>query len=124
MFRSRRKAQVGVASTYHYRATAGRATILLTTLRNHWNDLDWRKTATCRDLDPDLFFPVGVTGVAVEQIEAAKSFCRVCPSQSQCLEFAITTNQEYGEWGGTTEDERRVLRRQWRAQMRRQRVAS
>ena len=97
---------------------------MLTTLRNNWNDFDWRKTATCRDLDPDLFFPVGVTGVAVEQIDAAKSFCRVCPSQSQCLEFAITTNQEYGVWGGTTEDERRVLRRQWRAQVRRQRVAS
>ena len=98
--------------------------MLTTTIRNHWNDLDWRDDATCRDLDPDLFFPVGVTGVAVEQIEAAKAFCKVCPSQGQCLEFAITTNQEYGVWGGTTEDERRVLRRQWRAQIRRQRVAS
>lgn len=97
---------------------------MLTTLRNHWNDLDWRDCATCRDLDPDLFFPVGVTGVAVEQIEAAKSFCHTCPSQQQCLEFAITTNQEYGVWGGTTEDERRVLRRQWRAAMRRQKQAS
>lgn len=96
--------------------------ILLTSIRNHWNDLDWRDDATCRDLDPDLFFPVGVTGMAVEQIEAAKSFCRNCASLEACLEFAITTNQEYGVWGGTTEDERRVLRRQWRAQVRRQRI--
>ncbi len=97
---------------------------MITAIRNHWNDLDWRETATCRDLDPELFFPVGVTGMAIEQIEAAKSFCVDCSSRDACLDFAITTNQEYGVWGGTTEDERRVLRRQWRAEVRRQRIAS
>jgi WhiB family transcriptional regulator, redox-sensing transcriptional regulator len=97
---------------------------MLTTIRNHWNELDWRETATCRDLDPELFFPVGVTGMAIEQIDAAKAFCNTCESKEQCLEFAITTNQEYGVWGATTEDERRVLRRVWRAEVRRQRVAS
>ena len=30
---------------------------------------------------------------------------------SQCLEFALATNQEAGVWGGTTEDERRRLRK-------------
>ncbi len=94
------------------------------TARHHWNDLKWRDDATCRDLDPEIFFPIGVTGAAVEQIEAAKQFCRACTSQQACLEFAITTNQEYGVWGATTEDERRVLRREWRAEVRRQRVAS
>ncbi len=93
-------------------------------MRTNWNDLDWREDAVCRDLDPDLFFPIGVTGHAIEQIDAAKSFCRACPAQNACLEFAITTNQEYGVWGATTEDERRVLRRQWRNQMRRERIAS
>jgi WhiB family transcriptional regulator, redox-sensing transcriptional regulator len=97
---------------------------MLTTVRNHWNELDWRETATCRDLDPELFFPVGVTGMAIEQIDAAKAFCNTCESKEACLEFAITTNQEYGVWGATTEDERRVLRRVWRAEVRRQRVAS
>ena len=106
------------------RFRSNREDILLTTLRTHWNDLDWRETATCRDLDPDIFFPIGVTGPAVEQIEHAKSFCKMCSSQDQCLEFAITTNQEYGVWGATTEDERRVLRREWRAKMRRQKIAS
>ncbi len=28
-----------------------------------------------------------------------------------CLRYALETNQEYGIWGGTTEDERRALRR-------------
>jgi WhiB family redox-sensing transcriptional regulator len=45
--------------------------------------------------------------------------CAGCPARERCLEFAIVTNQEYGVWGGTSEEERRVLRRQWRAQQRR-----
>ena len=92
---------------------------MLTMIQDRWNEHQWRTSAMCRDLDPDLFFPVGVTGMAVDQIEAAKEFCQICPSRGECLEFAVTTNQEYGVWGGTTEDERRVLRRQWRAQNRR-----
>ena len=83
--------------------------------------LAWRQDAECRDLDPSLFFPVGVTGAAVDQIAAAKGICAGCPVQSDCLEFAITTNQEFGVWGGTSEDERRVLRRQWRARVRAER---
>ncbi|MEJ7766147.1 MAG: WhiB family transcriptional regulator [Acidimicrobiales bacterium] len=36
----------------------------------------------------------------------------------ECLEFAITTNQEYGVWGGHSEEERRIVRRKWRAHQR------
>ncbi len=92
---------------------------MLTMLQDRWNELEWREDAVCRDLNPELFFPIGVTGQAVDQIEIAKSHCASCPAKDLCLEFAVTTNQEYGVWGGTTEDERRVLRRQWRAANRR-----
>lgn len=85
--------------------------------------LAWRQDAECRDLDPNLFFPVGVTGPAVDQIAAAKGICSACPVRAECLEFAITTNQEFGIWGGTSEDERRVLRRKWRAQQRQARAS-
>jgi WhiB family redox-sensing transcriptional regulator len=87
---------------------------------HNW-DLDalWRAQAACSDVDPDLFFPVGVTGPAVSQIAAAKEVCAGCPVAAECLEFAISTNQEYGIWGGTSEEERRVLRRKWRAEQRR-----
>lgn len=85
-------------------------------------NLEWRQDAACRDLDPDLFFPIGVTGPAVAQIAEAKSVCSSCPVADECLEFAITTNQEFGIWGGKTEDERRALRRQWRARLRQQRA--
>lgn len=81
---------------------------------------DWRKLASCRDTDPDLFFPVGTTGPAIEQIENAKAVCRSCEAQVPCLEFALSTNQDSGVWGGTSEEERRKLRRQWLARRRAQ----
>ena len=46
------------------------------------------------------------------QIESAKRVCHNCDAQKACLEFALATNQESGVWGGTTEDERRKLRKQ------------
>jgi WhiB family redox-sensing transcriptional regulator len=62
-------------------------------------------------VDPDVFFPVGVTGAAVTAIAAAKAICTECAVRAECLEFAVTTNQEYGIWGGTSEEERRDIRR-------------
>ena len=83
-----------------------------------WNAEDWRKLGTCRTLDTNMFFPIGQTGEAEIKIARAKSVCVPCPVRQQCLEFAITTNQEYGVWGGHSEEERRVVRRQWRARQR------
>lgn len=88
--------------------------------RTHaWDEADWRSNAACHDVEPELFFPIGTTGGAFEQIEAAKRVCRGCDAQQECLEFALATNQESGVWGGTTEDERRKLRKQWLAAKRR-----
>ena len=92
----------------------------LTWTRSHdWDVDDWRVHAACRDTEPDLFFPVGTTGPAVEQIDSAKAVCRQCPVQVACLEFALATNQEAGVWGGTSEEERRKLRKAWLARQRR-----
>jgi WhiB family redox-sensing transcriptional regulator len=71
---------------------------------------DWRLAAACRDLDPDLFFPVGATGPSVGQIAEAKQVCDACPVQRNCLSWAIKHYQAYGIWGGTTERERQALR--------------
>ncbi len=38
--------------------------------------MDWRHRAACRDVDPELFFPIGNTGPALMQIEEAKQVCR------------------------------------------------
>lgn len=74
-------------------------------------DYSWRKQAICRDTDPDLFFPVGTTGYALVQIERAKQVCGECPVHVDCLDYALETNQDSGIWGGTSEEERRNLRR-------------
>ncbi|HTJ74119.1 MAG TPA: WhiB family transcriptional regulator [Acidimicrobiales bacterium] len=75
---------------------------------------DWRALAACRSVDANLFFPNGNSGPALAQLQAAKAFCRACPVQCACLNFAIETNQEDGIWGGKDETERRRLRREWR----------
>ena len=45
------------------------------------------------------------------QIARAKEVCGECPVSMQCLEFALETNQDSGIWGGTSEEERRTMRR-------------
>jgi WhiB family transcriptional regulator, redox-sensing transcriptional regulator len=75
-------------------------------------DYSWRDRALCRDTDPELFFPVGTTGTALTQIDRARQVCGECEVRSECLDFALETNQDSGIWGGLSEEERRVIRRQ------------
>ena len=88
-------------------------TILASSLALANADYTWRSRAICRDTDPDLFFPIGTTGQALLQISRAKEVCGECPVSSDCLDYALETNQDSGIWGGTSEEERRVLRRQY-----------
>lgn len=84
---------------------------------------DWRDGAACRDSEPNLFFPIGSTGPAVDQIESAKEICFDCTVREECLTYALETNQEAGVWGGYAEDERRRLRKRWLAERRRRAVS-
>ncbi|MGH8901289.1 MAG: WhiB family transcriptional regulator [Egibacteraceae bacterium] len=72
--------------------------------------MSWRDHAACLGMDPELFFPSGLTGPALDQAERAKAVCRRCDVTAQCLEWALENGQD-GIWGETTEDERRTLRR-------------
>lgn len=71
---------------------------------------DWAEHAACRDLDPELFFPVGLTGPGWEQLQAAREVCARCPVVRSCLDWALEAGVSDGVWGGTTPDERRVIR--------------
>ncbi|MGH6745829.1 WhiB family transcriptional regulator [Novosphingobium sp.] len=71
----------------------------------------WRVKAACLDMDPELFFPLGSTGRALEQIEEAKAICSTCPVITECLGWALDTGQHDGVWGGKSEDERKTERR-------------
>jgi WhiB family redox-sensing transcriptional regulator len=71
----------------------------------------WLPQARCIGQDPDLFFPVGSTPQATEQVAQAKTVCGGCPVRRDCLEWALVTCQDAGVWGGLDEEERRVIRR-------------
>jgi WhiB family transcriptional regulator, redox-sensing transcriptional regulator len=67
---------------------------------------NWRQSAACQSIDPDLFFPVSSTGRSLEQAARAKAICARCLVRRQCLAFALRTRQVHGIWGGLSEDER------------------
>ena len=73
--------------------------------------MDWVQRALCRDEDPELFFPVGTAGPALEQEELAKAVCTRCSVRPECLEWSLITAQDSGVWGGLSEEERRAIRR-------------
>jgi WhiB family redox-sensing transcriptional regulator len=115
--RDHKERTVGIPRAGPYRRR--RIVALMWNRSVEWDAEDWRKVAACKHTEPDLFFPVGTTGPAIEQIEAAKRVCRSCEAIEPCLEFALATNQESGIWGGTSEEERRKLRKAWLAARRR-----
>ncbi|GAB2967028.1 WhiB family transcriptional regulator WhcE [Streptomyces pseudoechinosporeus] len=78
--------------------------------------MEWFRRAACADEDPELFFPVGTTGPALQDIAAAKRICARCPVSYQCLAWALDTGQTSGVWGGTREEERAALLRLVRRQ--------
>jgi WhiB family redox-sensing transcriptional regulator len=80
---------------------------------------NWREDAACRDEDPELFFPIGTTGPAVQQTANAKAVCARCPVRETCLNWALDNSRGFGVWGGMDPDERDLLRRRTRARERR-----
>jgi WhiB family transcriptional regulator, redox-sensing transcriptional regulator len=72
--------------------------------------LSWVSRGACRQADPELFFPIAVTGSAAREAEVAKAVCGACAVRVICLSFALEAMPE-GVWGGTTLEERRAVRR-------------
>lgn len=81
-------------------------------------DLTWQGDANCIGVDPDIFFPE--RGASTKE---AKSICQACSVRMQCLEYALDNGEKFGIWGGTSERERRKLRRQRAAKRQAQRQA-
>ncbi|MFF9870165.1 WhiB family transcriptional regulator [Streptomyces sp. NPDC013953] len=72
---------------------------------------NWRERSACREEDPELFFPIGSTGLAFLQIEEARAVCRRCPVMETCLQWALEIGEDSGVWGGLSEEERRAMKR-------------
>lgn len=64
---------------------------------------------SCRGVDPDVFFPD-----RGESLAPAMAICDQCIVRDECLEYALDNGERFGVWGGTSERERRRLRRQRR----------
>lgn len=71
--------------------------------------MDWSRKASCLVVDPELFFPISPEGPGHAQVERAKVVCRDCPVREPCLDYALSTGQDYGVWGGTDPAQRREL---------------
>lgn len=78
---------------------------------------DWRNQAACANHDPELFFMdrhgTGRPPSSGERsrVTAAKNICRRCPVAAECLAWAYRTGDDWAVLGGTTPEERRLIRR-------------
>jgi len=82
---------------------------MLTLLFDESDDgvLAWQDKALCAQTDPEAFFPE--KGGSTRE---AKRVCAKCEVRQPCLEYALDHDERFGIWGGTSERDRRRLRRQ------------
>lgn len=70
---------------------------------------EWMAVAACRYTDPELWF---AEKGEINKTRAARWICRTqCDVREQCLAFALANNENFGVWGGYSENERRDLKR-------------
>ena len=50
----------------------------------------------CREVDPEVFFPIGA---GPDAGAAAKAICRRCDLMDDCADWAADTGQRWGIWG-------------------------
>lgn len=68
--------------------------------------LTWQAMARCVEVDPEIFFPE-----RGGSSKAARAVCGECTVRQECLLYALANREQFGIWGGTSERERRRLRR-------------
>lgn len=68
--------------------------------------VEWMDDALCREVGPEPFFPDSDISP-----RDALEICHRCDVEIECLTFALTIGPVSGIWGGTTEADRRRLKR-------------
>jgi WhiB family transcriptional regulator, redox-sensing transcriptional regulator len=68
--------------------------------------LDWQTKARCTEVDAEIFFPE-----RGGSSKAARAVCAQCEVRLNCLEYALNNKEQFGIWGGTSERERRRIRK-------------
>jgi WhiB family redox-sensing transcriptional regulator len=69
----------------------------------------WMDQGNCRNKPPEMFFPSDGLGVVI-----AKEICGTCKVKEQCLNHALQNHISHGVWGGTSERQRRRIRKEQR----------
>lgn len=75
----------------------------------------WMKRAACNGMPTEVFYPTDERGEAT-----AKKVCAVCEVRADCLAYALNQHADAvdaGIWGGTSERERRQIRRRTRREL-------
>lgn len=68
---------------------------------------EWMDDALCKEVGGDIFFPTTENDTSRD----AKRVCAMCPVNIDCLAYALSFTVVDGIWGGTTEKERRAIKR-------------
>ena len=74
-------------------------------------EAEWRESAACLRYPAILFFGMDDNEGAAERHareEEAKEICTHCIVRAECLDYALSTRETYGIWGGLTEIERKA----------------
>lgn len=64
---------------------------------------------SCLGIDTEIFFPVEAD--YPPNLPLIRSMCFSCNERAKCLEWAVH-NERFGIWAGTTENQRKAIRRQ------------
>lgn len=85
---------------------------------------EWMEDAKCRGITAtSLFYP----DRSNDQVMQAKAVCKgldgsaPCPVLQTCFDYAMDTEEKFGVWGGTSERERRRIKKSRLAQQVRER---
>ncbi|MCM2390688.1 WhiB family transcriptional regulator [Streptomyces albipurpureus] len=71
--------------------------------------MEWQRDAACVSEDPELFFPISAVGPDAEQVDRARQVCERCPVADACYDWAKSTGQRSGVWGGVNATQRRSV---------------
>ena len=87
-----------------------KATINIRAITADW---DWQSEGACKNMDTSIFFYEDNERGQEKDLreKTAKAICDTCPVINECLEFALQIKEDYGIWGGTTPEERKLIRR-------------
>lgn len=86
---------------------------------SNYPDFHAKGPASCTTGDPEIFFTEADDPDHRKNTAVAKAICERCVYKTECLEWAMES-REIGVWGGTSDMDRRMMRRKVSLNIRRQ----